>query len=175
MLSGLEASHDTGGLSTHAAQLGAIPEDPQPKQYPSIALCGEILQFTQRATVRGAARGGNGETRTQLQYDTSIVLANNKVATASIRLWFQALILEVGVLQARVLTSNGLSEAAEMMSDSEYEQFKSTWQPRPLRPQQALAAVPAVASAGFQRDFRLAISVSQKDKGGPGKQAAAAG
>ncbi|KAK9827871.1 hypothetical protein WJX74_006824 [Apatococcus lobatus] len=87
----------------------------------------------------------------------------------------KALILEVGVLQARVLTSNGLSEAAEMMSDSEYEQFKSTWQPRPLRPQQALAAVPAVASAGFQRDFRLAISVSQKDKGGPGKQAAAAG
>ena len=52
--------------------------------------------------------------------------------------------------QARGLNTYGLSPSAAVMSDTEYEQFKSTWQPQPLRPRQSKAAAPAVASAGPQ-------------------------
>lgn len=62
----------------------------------------------------------------------------------------QALTLPFAVVQARGLTSYGLSESANVMSDTEYEQFKSTWQPQPLRPQQSMAAAPTVAAAGSQ-------------------------
>ena len=69
--------------------------------------------------------------------------------TCRIAMSGRALMLPVDV-QARGLTSYGLSESANVMSDTEYEQFKSTWQPQPLRPQQSLAAVPAFAAAGSQ-------------------------